>query len=225
MAGNSLVKKLAQVMKQVPYIQKRGRNSFHGYNYATEADVNEKVREVLAEQNVIMLPSMKGHELRETVTAKGQTEYIIRVDMDFTFIDGDTGEQLTISMSGEGQDRGDKAIYKAISGAQKYALMKVFMIPTGDDPEGDEGVDERNHGKATEQPRKPSNVTDINEQLKGTATSAQLKAVESAIAKKKLQPDEVAVVLQKFGVARIEELQAGDVGNAVKEIMNFKVAK
>ena len=48
-------------------------------------------------------------------------------------------------MSGSGQDAGDKGIFKAISGAQKYALMKAFMIPTGDDPEQDAGVDERNN--------------------------------------------------------------------------------
>lgn len=223
MGTNVLVQKLAHVMTQVQYIQKRGRNSFHGYNYATEADVNEKVREVLAEQNVIMLPSMKNHELRETVTAKGQTEYIVCVDMDFTFIDGETGEQLTISMSGEGQDRGDKAIYKAISGAQKYALMKVFMIPTGDDPEADEGVDERNHGKAESQ--KPSNVTSINKQLEGAATPAQLKAVQNALSKRNLSQDDMTIVLQKFNVSKVEELKSGDIGNAVKEIMNFKVAK
>lgn len=41
-------------------------------------------------------------------------------------------------MIGEGMDTGDKAIYKAITGAQKYVLMKTFLIPTGDDPELEE---------------------------------------------------------------------------------------
>ena len=65
--------------------------------------------------------------------------------MEFKFIDGETGEEITFKMSGSGQDAGDKGIFKAISGAQKYALMKAFMIPTGDDPEQDAGVDERNN--------------------------------------------------------------------------------
>jgi hypothetical protein len=64
--------------------------------------------------------------------------------MEFKFIDGETGEELVFHSEGEGQDAGDKGIYKAITGAQKYALMKAFMIPTGDDPEADSGVDERN---------------------------------------------------------------------------------
>lgn len=140
----TLVKKLSEVMKQVKYIEKKGFNKFHQYKYATESDVAEKVREVLAEQNVMMIPSLVQHSMREHINAKGKTEYIVAVDMEFKFYDGDSGEEITFHMSGEGQDAGDKGIYKAITGAQKYALMKVFMIPTGDDPEADNGVDERN---------------------------------------------------------------------------------
>jgi hypothetical protein len=142
-----LVRKLSEVMNEVKYIQKKGFNKFHKYSYATESDVAEKVREELAKRNVMMIPSVKEHILREHTNRSGNVEYIVTIDMEFTFFDGDTGEEITFNMSGEGQDAGDKAIYKAITGAQKYALMKVFMIPTGDDPERDESVDERNHGQ------------------------------------------------------------------------------
>ena len=144
MSERKLVSKLAEVMKRVKYIQKAGFNEFHRYKYATEADVNEQVREVLAELNVVMIPNIKSHSVREHINAKGKTEYIVTVCVEFTFHDGETGESITFCTYGEGQDAGDKGTYKAITGAQKYALMKVFMIPTGDDPEGDSGVDERN---------------------------------------------------------------------------------
>lgn len=140
----TLVSKLAEVMKRVKYIRKAGFNDFHRYTYATEADVNEHVREVLAELNVVMIPNVKSHSVREHVNAKGKTEYIVTVGVEFTFYDGDSGETITFMTYGEGQDAGDKGTYKAITGAQKYALMKAFMIPTGDDPESDSGVDRRN---------------------------------------------------------------------------------
>src|SRR5699024_1758479 len=139
-----LVSKLAKVMETVKYIEKRGYNKFHKYNYATESDVSEKVREVLAEEKVIMLPDVVEHTTREHVNQRGNKEYISTVTVKFTFIDGETGEELSIHSVGEGQDAGDKAVYKAITGATKYALMKAFMIPTGDDPEADTGADERN---------------------------------------------------------------------------------
>jgi len=146
-----LVKKLAEVMKRVQYIQKTGFNNFHQYKYATEADVNEHVREVLAEYNVVMIPNVKSHSFREHVNAKGKIEYIVTVCVEFTFYDGETGETITFCTFGEGQDAGDKGTYKAITGAQKYALMKAFMIPTGDDPESDSGVDERNNNNENRQ--------------------------------------------------------------------------
>ncbi|WP_424236400.1 ERF family protein [Bhargavaea ginsengi] len=141
----SLVKKLAKVMSEVKYIQKRGYNQFHKYSYATESDVSDKVREVLAEQNVMMIPSVTDLQSREHQNRRGAVEYIATVTMEFTFIDGDSGEEIKFTVPGEGQDAGDKAVYKAMTGAQKYALMKAFMIPTGDDPEADSAVDERNH--------------------------------------------------------------------------------
>jgi hypothetical protein len=147
----SLVAKLSEVMKEVKYIEKKGYNSFHKYKYATESDVAEKVRESLAERNVIMIPNMVSHDVREHTNAKGKTEYIVTVNMEFKFMDGDNGQEITFNMYGEGQDAGDKAVYKAITGAQKYALMKAFMIPTGDDPEADNGTDERNAGNTNSQ--------------------------------------------------------------------------
>lgn len=140
-----LVKKLAEVMDRVKYIQKKGFNKFHNYSYATEADVNESIREELSKRHIIMIPDVKSCSHREHTNRRQQIEYITTVEMEFTFIDGETGEKITFSSYGEGQDAGDKGVYKAITGAQKYALMKAFMIPTGDDPEGDNGTDERNN--------------------------------------------------------------------------------
>ena len=51
------------------------------------------------------------------------------------------GNCIEFKCSGSGNDRsrsgavGDKGIYKAITGANKYALLKTFLLETGDDPE------------------------------------------------------------------------------------------
>lgn len=168
----TLISKLANVMKEVKYIEKKGYNKFSKYKYATESDVSEKVRESLAEQNVIMLPDVIEHSTREHTNRKGFIEYISTVKVKFTFIDGDTGEEVSIHSVGEGQDSGDKAVYKAITGATKYALMKAFMIPTGDDPEGDTKVDERNN--MDQQPQKQVGTAVIKAKfLQGGGTEEQ----------------------------------------------------
>jgi len=132
-----LMKKLVNIMKEVKHVPKRGYNEFHKYNYVTEADVVERVREELVKNNVLLIPSVEDYSVREIETRTGKAQ-IATVKISFSFIDADTGEGSFITMIGEGMDTGDKAIYKAITGAQKYVLMKTFLIPTGDDPELEE---------------------------------------------------------------------------------------
>jgi len=183
MSEKKLVIKLAEVMQQVKYIQKTGLNKFHNYKYATEADVNEKVREELSKRNVIMIPNTKSHNVREHLTAKGSREYIVTVEVEFTFMDGDTGETISFTVFGEGQDAGDKATYKGITGAQKYALMKAFMIPTGDDPEADEGADDRNTSAPStiqQETRNTQSNTNTSTQQQPPTTSQNVKLASEA---------------------------------------------
>ena len=131
----SLVAKLCEVMAAVEKIPKRGMNEHYGYTYATEADVVEHVRKELSKRSIFLLPTLKEITERETITRKGNKETVTTVTVQFTFFDAETGESLAFTMPGSGQDAGDKGIYKALTGATKYALMKAFLIPTEDDPE------------------------------------------------------------------------------------------
>lgn len=133
-----LIGKLCEVMEEVQYIQKTGYNSKQNYRYAQETDVVEKCRAELAKRKVWLKHSVKEVTNNRTVkTRSGGEMTVIRAIVEFTFIDAESGERETFTEPGEGMDSGDKAIYKAITGALKYALMKSFMIPTGDDPEND----------------------------------------------------------------------------------------
>ena len=134
-----LFSKLVRVMSTVGYVQKRGKNTFHGYKYATEADVAEKVREAFVNERIIMVPSLEAISYRKQETVKGARTGVTQVIMAYRLIDADTGETLEFKMPGEGEDPGDKGPYKAITGSEKYALMKLLLIPTGDDPEEDAG--------------------------------------------------------------------------------------
>lgn len=149
-----LLLKLSTILGEVGAIPKTGFNKFHGYKYHSEGDVNSAFQKLFHTHKIMFSASMVSSEMRETTTKNGNTEFIYKANMRFTFFDAETGESLTGCMSGEGQDNGDKALYKSISGTQKYILMKTFMITDHNDPEGDEGVDERNSNK---NPAPPTN--------------------------------------------------------------------
>ena len=143
LTSGSLYAKLAEVMAEIGYVQKRGRNKFHGYDYVTEADLVDAVREKLAKRNVVVIPSVTAIDERPVTSDKGKHSTITTVRVAFTFCDGDSGEMHRAEWAGAGDDPADKGLYKAYTGAVKYFLMKSFLIPTGDDPEADEGTDKR----------------------------------------------------------------------------------
>lgn len=131
-AHSTLVMKLAEVMAVVERIPKRGRNAFHGYDYATEADIVTAIRSELASRHVMVFPAITG-TTREAVGEKGQV--LTQLTMEFTFMDGESGATITRPWLGAGTDKEDKGAYKAMTGGEKYFLLKTFLIPTGDDPE------------------------------------------------------------------------------------------
>lgn len=130
----SLVSKLAEVMATVSRIPKRGRNEFHKYDYATEADIAATVRTELALRHIMLVPAIVG-EQRHPVGEKGSVLTVL--DMEMEFLDGESGESLKRTWKGYGTDKEDKGGYKAMTGGEKYFLLKTFLMPTGDDPEAD----------------------------------------------------------------------------------------
>lgn len=144
----TLIEKLAAVMAAIERVPKNGENKFHGYKYATEADLSDAVRANLARYGVMLIPSVEKVEWSKVPTKNGE-ERLATLTVKFTATDGK--DQIEFVVIGEGQDRGDKATYKAMTGATKYALLKLFLIPTGDDPEndGDEKPAPRGNGQAS----------------------------------------------------------------------------
>lgn len=127
-----LAAKLVEIIKDLPMIEKKGKNDFHGYKYAMEVDFLEAVRPKLTERGILMSMSVDSVE----ILPKGEKGGLITtIKTTHTFIDAETGETLTFHGAGQGEDKGDKGIYKAQTGALKYALAKFFLISTGDDPE------------------------------------------------------------------------------------------
>ncbi|MCA1027675.1 ERF family protein [Cytobacillus kochii] len=125
----SIYKKIAKVMSEVSRVPKNGYNSFNKYKYATESDLTESIRPILNEVGLAFFSNVLEQERNGDFT---------KVKMEFTLIDLDTSETLKSYYWGEGQDKNDKGLYKAYTGATKYFFMKTFLIPTGDDPEGNE---------------------------------------------------------------------------------------
>ena len=196
----NLREKFAEVRRRLGYIQKRGHNERHNYNYVTAADLAGSVGDILAELGVVVIPQLQSIS---TETPRSSSDRIARVVMNYRFVDASSGEELSVRVAGEGADAGDKAPYKAMTGALKYALLQSFLLATGDDPE-----DEHANSRAvlgSERVITPEQVRELQGLIEETGT-------------------ELERVLAYYRVAALSEMSEGSYRRAL-EVLNRKATK
>nr|DAO53762.1 MAG TPA: ERF superfamily protein [Caudoviricetes sp.] len=125
---NSLRKKLSE--KGI--LKKEGENKFDKYKYFSEAQYKMLFTQLFSECGL----ELKFNEV-DYLTFEGTEKQANgrMAKIEFCLIDVDTGFYETTVITGEGIDKGDKAGYKAYTGALKYYLANTFMVATGDDVE------------------------------------------------------------------------------------------
>ncbi len=147
---------LHAVMGAVGYVQKKGKNTFQNYKYAGEGNLLEVLRPAMVENGLLLIPS---HRQINPIDENGIT--LACVEYTLAHKDGDVWPEKIV-VYGAGGDKnskgvGDKGLYKALTGANKYLLFKLFQIETGDDPEKESEQDKdtpANDTKPTEAPAK-----------------------------------------------------------------------
>lgn len=139
----TLLEKLNKIYEKIDHIEKRGRNKNQGYNYVKAADLAHAVRNAFLELGIYAEVTFKYIRGYEFETAKGTKMQAVDVQCDIKFYDisaptinGVSNSYYTTGL-GSGSDTTDKAIYKAQTGALKYALRNAFIVPDEVDPEND----------------------------------------------------------------------------------------
>jgi hypothetical protein len=167
----NLRQKLAEVRRRIGYIQKRGHNERFNYSYVTAADIAGSVGDILSELGVVVIPSLENITY-ESAPSRGETTRMAQVVMAYTFSDVDSGEEIVAKVAGQGLDTGDKAPYKAMTGALKYALLQSFLLATGDDPE-DERMETRLTATGSDRPIGAVEVRELERLIGETETDLE----------------------------------------------------
>ncbi len=117
------------MMEEVGYIEK-GSNKVNGqYRFVSHDAVVAKLRPSIVKNRIVVVPSVQ-----KIVQEGNRTEMCL----DVWFINPERPEdRFGITMPGYGIDPSDKGPGKAVSYAFKYALLKTFLLETGDDPDND----------------------------------------------------------------------------------------
>ena len=177
----SIYSALAKCQAKCKLAGKSGKNTFDGYSYAMLEDYIEVIRVPMAENGLSLTVTVKTIErLACRKTKSGNDEQVVQICLQGT-LNHESGEQIVAEVYGEGQDRSDKAIYKAITGGKKYLIADLFNIATSDDPEKDSDSERdkapQNAGKA---PSTASNSRPATPPLTtGTGKPAQVPSVKA----------------------------------------------
>lgn len=161
-AAPNIHQRFIAAMADCGYVQKDGYNSFSKYKYVTHDAVVEHVRPALVKNGIVPITRMLECEWPEGATTHGgKANNICRVKMEVSFVNADApADQIVVAYWGEAADTGDKAIFKAISGAKKYIFTNTFMLASGDDPETD-SPEYKQPAKTADKPKRdlPPNAT------------------------------------------------------------------
>ncbi len=127
-------------MSALPFIEKDKENPTQHYRYASEYAIKVALQEQFVRYGVLFSISFV-RQLDRFDTQSGK-QHVYIAEFEITLEDVDSDEKRVFRMVGSGADNADKSVYKAVTGALKYALAPSFLIPTGDDPEGARDEDE-----------------------------------------------------------------------------------
>lgn len=156
---------LRKLLKEKGILKREGNNTYDKYKYFSEAQYKQLFTELFSVAKL----ELSFTELEYATFEGSEKQANGRMPkLEFKLTDVETGFYESTVITGEGIDKGDKAGYKAYTGAIKYYLANTFLVATGDDPENE----------SPQQTMNKKNTTD------GKATAKQIEMIKN-LAKEK----------------------------------------
>jgi hypothetical protein len=137
----------------------------------------------------------------------------VTLKVEFTLLDGDSDQRLVAVGYGTALGTDDKMLYKAKTGALKYFLRNLGLVPDErDDVEFDEDVDSFTDQRLAESPEQMS-----KRKKRSKLAKYQVAAFDAGIRQSGKTPAQVAAYLQeKFKVSTVAALTKADFDVAIK---------
>lgn len=177
-----IYKALTAAQSKIQAAGKSGENTYDKYKYAMLQDYCVAIHEPMTANGLAFSVSVDDViEMADRTTTGGKTEHVVRVKLR-GILSHSSGETLEFTGYGEGQDRADKGLYKAITGGKKYLIANIFNVPTVDDPETDshEDFDQRPGNDRQKLPTQPQPRQSVGNAPKTEGKSNPVQSIPSA---------------------------------------------
>ena len=214
----NLFLKILKVMQDVTYLQKDDSVGFgtNKYRAISEEKVTTEVGKSMRKHGLVILP-IGVEERREdfdVVRANGKpgTDRITTITTKYLVADSESGESMEVCSAGAGVDSQDKGIGKALTYAYKYLLLRMFAIPTGEDPDKHASED----STLSQQSKQSNNQGYITQQQRQVLqqNAIKLHGNDNAIAA-------ITDMLNHFKLAKTSEIKAADYEKANQFISDW----
>lgn len=130
---------LIEAQKEFSPVGKGGENKFDKYSYAKLEDYIKAAAPVLEKHKLAIVTGSNSLTVIEgRLNKDGKPKSAVSVGITLRLIH-ESGQWIEVESVGEGEDRGDKSTYKALTGARKYGVAMLLGLVTTDDPEGGAG--------------------------------------------------------------------------------------
>jgi len=142
----SLYERLNRVKADIERVPKTGYNDHFKFPFATESDIMDLVRPLMAKHGLCCLyhgPDRKRVEIIEGRTNSGAPSWFYRIWVKYELVNTDDPTQRELIWApGEALDTQDKGMNKALTAAAKYLMLRLFDISTGDKTEETDNASE-----------------------------------------------------------------------------------
>lgn len=199
--------KMAAAMKEIDAVTKKGRNENQKYNYVRAADVANEVRTALVNNGIAFTYDVSECRNWEKASNSGSMLNYCHIKVDCLFIDSESGESVTAGAVGWGMDSGDKAPYKAMTGALKYIMRMTFLIPDESDPESEKEESPKMQ-IVKPQPPPPKNLRAALVESNQFITEEQRQYFIEAATRRGKTKQDIVSALKAAGIAKTDQIPA-----------------
>lgn len=172
------------------------------YKAVGEKDILDAVKPLEKKYRIYSYPLEREIIENDKLVASNEygtkTSLFLRLKVKYRFYNIDnTNEYIDIISYADGIDTGDKATGKAMTYADKYALMKAYKISTGDDPDKEPSPEQ-----GYEKPK------------------ASQKQIDTIVGK--LSPESLQTVIARLKIEKIEDISKEDASKLIGTIFGDK---
>lgn len=176
----NIYQRLLKITEELKTVEKNLNvqvSSKNSYKAVSERDVLDAVKPLEAKYGVYSYAYdrkiIENGELTstkkdfQTGEVREQKQLYMRLEVTYRFVNVDNPQEyIEIKTYGDGIDTGDKATGKAMTYADKYALLKAYKISTGEDPDQEASDELKSYKDEKDEKASPKQLAVISKYYK-----------------------------------------------------------